>query len=307
MEHPTGLAVSERLPAGQAERGLIVVLVHGSLDRSTSFGRVLRRLEDLHTVVYDRRGYHRSRHALPVRTTLDGHVEDLLAVIDGRPSVVVGHSYGGTIALAAALRRDPFPTIAAVAAYEPPMPWLPGWPNRGGTDRGGAVGVDPDQEAERFFRRVVGSDAWDRLTDSARAERRADGPALVAELTAIRVAEAPFDVSRLAVPTLFGRGERSLPHHRQAVGWLGAHVAGSVVVDIPGATHGAHLSHPDAFAALVRRTVRAANSGRAEPSGPTPPTPPAPSTPPTPPDEPDRSSGVGSDLAPSLAPEGNYA
>ena len=35
----------------------LVVFVHGSMDRSTSFSKVVRRLRDLHTVVYDRRGY----------------------------------------------------------------------------------------------------------------------------------------------------------------------------------------------------------------------------------------------------------
>ena len=35
----------------------LVVFVHGSLDRAASFSKVVRRLRDLHTVVYDRRGY----------------------------------------------------------------------------------------------------------------------------------------------------------------------------------------------------------------------------------------------------------
>ena len=59
--------------------------------------------------------------------------------------------------------------------------------------------TDPDDDAaaaERFFRRMVGDAAWDRLPDEGRAERRADGPALAAELRAIRLSEAPFDVGR---------------------------------------------------------------------------------------------------------------
>ena len=48
---------------GDTAPGPLVVLVHGSLDRSASFARVVRRLDDVHTVVYDRGGYHRSRQA----------------------------------------------------------------------------------------------------------------------------------------------------------------------------------------------------------------------------------------------------
>jgi pimeloyl-ACP methyl ester carboxylesterase len=262
-----------------------VVLVHGSLDRAASFARVMRRLDDLHTVAYDRRGYHRSRQALPLNTTLEAHIDDLLAVIDGRPSVVVGHSYGGDIALGAALRRPGGSGVVSVVAYEPPMPWLGAWarsPNSaaamagagsqsgspgapasalsgpvgtGGT--GGTAGTveSAAEAAERFFRRMVGDASWDRLSDAAKAERRADGPALEAELAAIRTREAPFDVTALAVPATFGRGERSAARHRDTVGWLSDNVRDAELVEVAGANHGAHLTHPDAFAAMVRSAV----------------------------------------------------
>jgi pimeloyl-ACP methyl ester carboxylesterase len=266
MPHPLPLAVTEHIPDGRSDGRPVVVLVHGSLDRGASFARVTRRLDDLPTVVYDRRGYQGSRDALPLNTSLDGHIDDLLAVIDGRTSVVVGHSYGGDVALGAAVRGGEASGIVSVVAYEPPMPWLGPWArgprsaaalqagNRGQAGGGSAPAapsapadpVDPAVEAERFFRRMVGDAAWDRLSESAREERRADGPALEAELAAIRTAEAPFDVTGLRVPSTFGRGEHSAPRHR---------VPGADLVEIPGANHGAHLTHPDAFAAMVRSAV----------------------------------------------------
>jgi len=109
--------------------------------------------------------------------------------------------------------------------------------------------------AERFFRRMVGDAAWDRLPDSTKEARRADGAALAAELDAIRVTEPPFDVTALDVPTVFGRGTESLPHHRATADWLVAHVPGAELVEIEGAGHGAHLTHPDAFARFVRDAV----------------------------------------------------
>lgn len=213
------LAVTERAPEGPAGTGPLVVLVHGSLDRADSFSRVVRRLDDLPTVVYDRRGYQGSRGALPLTVTLDGQVDDLLAVIDGRPSVVVGHSYGGDIALAAALRGGTPSPIRSVAAYEPPMPWLGSWSRRPGAPTT-AEDVSPAVAAERFFRRMVGDAAWDRLPERTKAERRADGPALAAELQAIRLTEAPFDVTALTVPATFGRGGG--PRPATATRWDGS-------------------------------------------------------------------------------------
>jgi pimeloyl-ACP methyl ester carboxylesterase len=268
MSSTTALAVTEHIPDGAPPGAPLVVLVHGSLDRSDSFVRVLRRIDDLHTVVYDRRGYHGSREALPLNRTLDGHIDDLLAVIGGRPAVVVGHSYGGDIALGAALRSDGSSTILSVAAYEPPMPWLAGYrtsaPASGGTATAASGTADPHEAAdaaERFFRRMVGDSAWDRLPEDTKAARRADGPALEAELAAIRVTDPPFDVTRLEVPATFGEGEQSASRHRLAVAWLVEHTPGAQLVEIPGASHGAHLTHPDAFARLARTAVERARPG----------------------------------------------
>jgi pimeloyl-ACP methyl ester carboxylesterase len=252
------LSVSETVPDHADPDHPVVVLVHGSLDRAASFSRVRRRLGDLHTVVYDRRGYQGSRQALPLNTTLEGHVDDLLAVVGGRPSVVVGHSYGGAIALGAALREDS--PIVAVAAYEPPMPWLAEWP-RSVPDPAPVPGRDPagqesaDMAAERFFRRMVGDGAWDRLSEEGKRSRWDDGPALAAELAAIRLDHPPFDVTSLGVPSVFGRGGNSVGRHRDAVTWLVEHTPGAALFEIDGASHGAHLTHPDGFAALVRATL----------------------------------------------------
>jgi len=253
------LHVVEHTPAhGLDPETPLVFLVHGSLDRGTSFARVVRRLADLHVVTYDRRGYHRSRAATaPTRSgtaVLEGHVADLIEVIGGRQCVVVGHSFGGDIALGAAL--DAPATVRAVGAYEPPMPWVDWWPRRSQRE---ILGEDPAVYAEAFFRRVVNDEAWDRLPERAREERRADGPALAAELAALRSGKAPFDLRRLNVPAVFGRGELSVPHHRRAIDALVELIPGAQVVEFPGASHGAHLSHPDTFARFIRAVVARAS------------------------------------------------
>ena len=82
-----------------------VVLIHGSLDRSAGMLKLSRRLDDSFRVTrFDRRGYGRS-NPHPGPFTIGGQVEDLTTVIDdadgaGRPLVLIGHSYGGNVALA---------------------------------------------------------------------------------------------------------------------------------------------------------------------------------------------------------------
>ena len=250
------LHILDHPASGTPGSALVVVLVHGSLDRATSFARVVRRLPDLHVVTYDRRGYHRSRGLTPSATSLEDHVADLVAVVDGRPSVLVGHSYGGDVVLGAAAEAPE--AVRAVGVYEPPLPWSDWWPRR---SAGNIAAEDPAAFAESFFRRVVSDDAWARLPENARAERRADGPALVAELASIRRDRSPIDFADIVVPVVLGRGSRSLPHHRRAIDALVDLLPVTEVVEFPGATHGAHLSQPDAFAAFVRRVVELGDGG----------------------------------------------
>ncbi len=249
---PVGFHVLEHRPRhGNPTAALPrVILVHGSLDRASSFARVVRRLDDLEVVTYDRRGYAGSRSVSPPALDLDRHVDDLLALVGTGPAVVVGHSLGGDVALGAAIEA-PGP-VTAVGAFEPPMPWLDWWPRRG---RAGLAGLDPAEYAESFFRRMVGPDSWDRLPEAFRAARRADGPALLAELMAIRGEDPPFDLGRLRVPAVFGFGSRTLEHHRRGVEALVGLVPGAEPFEITGAAHGAHLSHPDTFAEFVRRVL----------------------------------------------------
>jgi pimeloyl-ACP methyl ester carboxylesterase len=261
MGYPAGLHILER--AGSVPGAPTVVLVHGSLDRAESFRRVMRRLPELHIVAYDRRGYQGSRDAGVVG--LAGHIADLVDIVTevrARGAITVaavGHSVGGDVVIGAALAE---PRLSdAVGAFEPPMPWLGFRRSRPGEERPRdwtPMAEDPAEEVERFFSRMVSPSAWQRLSEEGRADRRADGPALVADLLGLR-GDPPFDVMNLAVPALFGRGgPTSEPHHRDGVAWLGAHVPGAARYEIEGAQHGAHLSHPDRFAAFIRAVVELA-------------------------------------------------
>lgn len=247
-----GLAVYERQRAAPAPT---VLFVHGAMDRGASFLKATRQLADLDLVRYDRRGYGRSLGA-GVAVDVDAHVEDLLNVVGERsPVTVVGHSFGGVLALIAADRAPD--RIGSVLVYEPPCPWLAAWPRGTGGGRSVAAAArDGDAAgAEVFMRAVAGDHVWERLPEATRAARRAEGPALIAELTAIRsLSSPPFHEDGLVGRVVVGCGGLADAHHRLAAEQL-AESLRTTVRRIDGAGHGGHLSHPAEFAQLVRDAV----------------------------------------------------
>ena len=251
-----GLSVTRRRPEDHDVDGPSVVLVHGAMDRSASFGRTMRRLGEHDVVAYDRRGYGSSMTG--TAGSIAEHAADLSTVldwIDVNQVVVVGHSLGGTVAaqLAAAADRR----IVALAAFESPFPLLDDSFDQVG---GGAVQIGdeqgPEAAAEHFYRLMVGDQVWNRLRERDRLARRAEGPALLAELRDLRRRDRALDPLAVDVPVLVGWGGQSSERLRG-----GAHLlrdrlvhAGTFVIESAG--HGAHLTHPDEFARYVDATVR---------------------------------------------------
>jgi pimeloyl-ACP methyl ester carboxylesterase len=249
------LHVIERPPTepGPAN-GAVVVLVHGSMDRASSFRRVIARLPDATVISYDRRGYAESVE-VPPAARFDRQVDDLLEVLAGRTVVGVGHSLGGDVVLGAAQRHPEL--IDSAMVFEPPQPWLPLWSARSA----GSPAVieagksDPARAAEMFMRGMVGDSVWDRLPSATQERRKAEGAALVAELQSLRTGRPVFDAAGIAVPVVCGFGSRSKPHHKKGTRQLAEALQLGELHCIEGCAHGAHLSHPGAFAALVRRAL----------------------------------------------------
>ncbi len=112
----TSLAVTRTGPTD----GPPVVLVHGMGLSTESWGEVPARLADRHDVIrYDLRGHGRSGDAGPGGYGLRAHARDLAEVLracvpDGGRAVLVGHSLGGGIILAAARDTDALDRTAGV-------------------------------------------------------------------------------------------------------------------------------------------------------------------------------------------------
>ncbi|HET9690915.1 MAG TPA: alpha/beta hydrolase [Acidimicrobiales bacterium] len=245
-----GLHVVTRPADGTGDPGAPpVVVVHGAMDRASSFGRLAKRLRDLDVIAYDRRGYAGSFDRGP-STCFDHQVDDLLEVLDGAPAVLVGHSYGGNVVLAVAAEHPQL--VPSAVVFEAPAPWEPWWPDRSATD-----GRDPAEVAERFMRRMVGERTWGALPASTRAARRAEGATMLAEVAALG-AVRPYDPAAVRAPVVVGWGAGSPEHLRQAARQLVDDLPDATGVEVAGSSHGVHLTHPGDLAALVRAAVAAA-------------------------------------------------
>src|SRR5215213_2767608 len=205
----------------------VVVLVHGVFDSCDSFEGVMEHLVPDHTVLtYDRRGWARSADAAPA-TSLDDHARDLLSVLGEQRATVVGHSYGGTVSLLAAVRAPE--RICALGLFEPSMQWQPYWPSMD------AITAEAPYEQEHFR---AGLEGKPRRT---REERDREQALLQHELTLI--ADAPCTPEQLTVPRVVGRGALSARWRFGTTDQLRADLD-CELIEIEGAGHTAHRMQP---------------------------------------------------------------
>jgi len=203
----------------------MVVLVHGTRDSSASFRRAALLLEDLHVVLYDRRGQGRSRD-VDLPTSFADHVDDLLDVIGDRPVSVVGHSWGGHVALAAAIRRPEL--VRSVGVFETSLLWFDWWSWQ-------------TKEAVLAF--------------AARGWKGADPVELAQMRDEVEmIKSAPYDLSMLRVPCVMACGAESRAAEIASV-VRAAEEFGAEQITIDAVTHYVHRSHPMSFAEFVRHVV----------------------------------------------------
>jgi pimeloyl-ACP methyl ester carboxylesterase len=207
---------------------------------------VVRHLAGVPVLTYDRRGYGRSI-AMEPATGIDEHVADLLALLD-EPSVVVGHSQGGNIALRAAVKEPDL--FLAVGVWEPPTPWMPYWPPAAIKVLEFVHREDISDAADLLIQRMVGRRVWEAMPEETKDARRRETPALVNDVLSVERAE-PWTVDSLkAIDVRLGYGTESWPHQQDATKRL-AEALGVDAYVIEGARHGAHVTHAAQFADWV--------------------------------------------------------
>jgi pimeloyl-ACP methyl ester carboxylesterase len=228
---------------------VLVVFVHGVLDRGRSFERVASLLApECRVLRYDRRGYGASADAPGAPVEVERHVADLLAILDHRQAIVVGHSFGGVTAMGAAVRAPEL--VDALVLYETGIAWAPGWDD---SVMQKMLGADDPETAGLHL--MLG-DRYDALSGETRARLRREATAFVVEERSVRTGTVPFDVRNIRSPLVYGRGGTVIM--RSAVEYLAERVPRIEEAVIPGGDHHAHRRAPEAFAGLVRRGLELA-------------------------------------------------
>lgn len=237
-----------------------LVLVHGASADHTTFrvvGPMLATRFAVHAM--DRRGRGGSGDVEPYAIARE--FEDVATVADaiagdaGVPVAVIGHSFGGRVALGGALRTA---AIRAVVCYEGAPPAAEERYQPAGAEervRQRLAAGDPDEALATFLREIVG------MTDEDLARYRADpvwprraaaASTIVRELDAESSPEASLDgLGGVLQPVLQILGGESRPAFRHATEALDARLANGRVVVIDGAKHAAHHTHPDRFVDAV--------------------------------------------------------
>jgi pimeloyl-ACP methyl ester carboxylesterase len=221
----------------------LVGVIHGSMDRSAGMLKLSRRLDtDYRVLRYDRRGYGRSfPHRGPF--TMGAQVDDLVGLLSGRKALLIGHSYGGNVALSTAERHPDL--VAGVVVYETPLSWEPWWPGTTAGSIAVAEANNPEDAAERFMRRILGDQRWDALPERSKQVRRAEGPAMVEELADLR-RNRPWTAARITAPVVTAFGSLGAAHHRQGMQHAASEL-GCPVIELSDCRHDAPFSHPDLF------------------------------------------------------------
>jgi pimeloyl-ACP methyl ester carboxylesterase len=230
--------------------GTTIVLVHGAPDRSKSFNGVLQELPDLRITTYDRRGYGKSLNAPLQGRGFEEHAEDLIDLLDGTPSVVVGQSAGGAIAMmAATLAPDLF---LALGVWEPPLTWCDFWPAEFVEDTKACLAFEPRALGEYMNRRTIGDERWEALPERTRDLLQIEGTAFQADMACQLT--ALFDLGNIKAPMVVGFGTQSQGPGQAASRHL-AQLTGAELLQGEGADHYAHTAQPKIWADLVRKTL----------------------------------------------------
>ena len=266
FETPDGTRLTYRAfgAAHGAEREVPIVLLHATLSVSVQLaglGRLLAARGPVYAL--DRRGSGESPQPAPWPLDVAVHVADVAALLDAEgiaAAILVGHSFGGVVALEAAARLRG--RVMAVVAWEPPYGPLADGATRAqfaavalATERAHATG-GAAAAAATFLEGVAGDGAWSALPERARAFLAAQGDGAYADaaLTGLDAA----GLAQIDVPVAILTGAASDPFYAPIARAVVSRVPGARLVTLDGLRHTAPISDPDPVAAAILGTLAAA-------------------------------------------------
>jgi pimeloyl-ACP methyl ester carboxylesterase len=266
------------------EPGVPIVLLHATLSASLQLAGLARLLAARGPVLaLDRRGSGASVVPVPRPLDVAVHVADVGALLDAEgvaAGILVGHSFGGVVALEAAARLPG--RVRAVVAWEPPYGPLADAATRvafaavaAATERAFASG-GAAAAAAAFLDGVAGDGAWAALPDRARAFLAAQGDGAFAD--AALGGLDPAGLARIAAPVTVLTGTASEPFYAPIARAVVAHIPGARLVTFDGFRHPAPITDPEPVAAAILDAIALAGNpfapaGNAFAPAPTPATP----------------------------------
>jgi pimeloyl-ACP methyl ester carboxylesterase len=257
-------AVTRTIPVGEhtlaysdAGRGTPVVLLHSGGLSSRQWGRLADELGASHRVIVpDFLGYGRSS---PWPRDREFHfrldVRAIASLVDSlsEPVHLVGHSYGGFVALLVALERPR--RVRSLALFEPVafgvLHSLSDTAARSSLTDGGVEAslLDPEIGGQEPWLRAFvdywnAPGAWDRLPEPAQASFRAVAGKLFGEVRSLLLDRTPHETyATLGASTLLVSAEASPLAARRVVAHLADVIPGARVRTITGAGHMAPITH----------------------------------------------------------------
>jgi pimeloyl-ACP methyl ester carboxylesterase len=246
-------------------RGDPVILVHNGISSGSQWRAMSAHLEDswrlLAIDLYDRGGSdpwpgHRAQ-------SLDDDAALVTALADEvGPAHLVGHSYGGAVAVRAALAAAP--AFSSLVLIEPQLyPLLV----EGGEDdlladkqalsEGFMDPIEEGRQAEGwqfFVDHFNGAGTWQNLPEAKRQEFLAMSASARGKYDAMYASSTrSADLGRISLPTQVLWGGETAAYDIRMCEIVLQNVPGSLGEVIPGTGHMSPLSHPEAVAAALRR------------------------------------------------------
>jgi len=240
LERPGATLAYERLGSGPA-----LLLLHATLASSREMRPLARLLAPRFSVVsVDRRGSGQSHLRERPQGAVDvaDHVDDLVELIgslDLGPVAVVGHSYGGCLALELAARQPELVDWAWV--YEPPYAQVGADEVRarlldvGRVTAEAAASGGPPAAALAFYAGVSGSEAAAALSTTARERIMGEGTGAIADAS-LRGFE-PDGLARIVCPVAVATGSNGAVFYSQIADALVDRIATARRVRLDGVDH----------------------------------------------------------------------